>query len=99
MDIEAFKDKYEHKKVIENTNSVEIIRAANIFGFNRNFRLDSVLNNFIFNGLVYKKILIYGNGDQKRPFASLNNLVKLLTRSVEGKKPQVFIILLNLMQV
>lgn len=73
-------------KLLKGNMNVEIVRAANIFGFNCNLRLDSVLNNFIFNGLVHKKILIYGNGDQKRPYASLNNLVKLLTISITEKE-------------
>ncbi len=78
-------------KLLENKMDVEIIRAANIFGFNSNLRLDSVLNNFIFNGLVYKKILIYGDGDQKRPYASLNNLITVLIDSMnDNRNPTLY---------
>lgn len=77
-------------RLLESEMKVEIVRAANIFGFNYNLRLDSVLNNFIFNGLVHKKILIYGSGDQKRPYASLNNLVEFLAGSItENTKPSL----------
>lgn len=53
-----------------------IVRAANVFGFNACLRLDSVLNNFIFQAITQKKILIYGNGEQKRPFIFLKRLIQ-----------------------
>src|SRR5690606_21719615 len=57
---------------------VTIIRSGNVFGFNSGFRKDLVLNNFIFNGLIKKKITIYGNGQQIRPFTFLDTLCETL---------------------
>jgi UDP-glucose 4-epimerase len=75
------KSKLEGEKymsLLKNDFEVGIIRSANVFGFNQGFRNDSVLNNFIFNGIVYNKILIYGDGTQFRPFVSLEKLVEVL---------------------
>ena len=66
---------------------VSIIRSANVFGFNPSFRLDSVLNNFIFHGVVDNKILIYGNGLQSRPFISLNELITHLLAEAAQEIP------------
>lgn len=82
------KSKLEGEKfvnLLENQCQVSIVRSANVFGFNPSFRMDSVLNNFIFHALVDKKIIIYGNGTQKRPFVSLQKVVEelLLTLSTQ----------------
>lgn len=72
------KSKFEGEKYItllKDHCEVGIIRSANVFGFNNGFRNDSVLNKFIFNSIVHKKILIYGDGTQCRPFVSLESLV------------------------
>lgn len=57
---------------------IHILRAANVFGFNPSFREDSVLNHFIFHGIVHNKILIYGDGSQLRPFVPLPDVVQAL---------------------
>jgi UDP-glucose 4-epimerase len=67
-----------YARLLENQCKVNIIRSANVFGFNSGFREDSVLNHFIFNGLVTNKILVYGDGSQKRPFVSLDHVVDKL---------------------
>jgi UDP-glucose 4-epimerase len=63
-------EKFVH--LLEDRCKVNIIRSANVFGFNNSFRSDSVLNKFIFHGIVEHKILIYGDGSQQRPFVSLD---------------------------
>lgn len=65
-------------QLLANSCKVHIVRSANVYGFNTNFRADSVLNHFIFHAITDKKILMYGNGAQQRPFVSLNNLNALL---------------------
>lgn len=65
-------------QLLKDKCQVNIVRSANVFGFNNNFRQDSVLNNFIFQALVDKKILIYGDGSQQRPFVSLETCVQQL---------------------
>ena len=50
------------------------LRSANVFGYNPMVRLDSVINKFMFDALVYNKIKIHGSGNQLRPFISLNGI-------------------------
>src|SRR5690606_24501870 len=69
-------------QLLQNSCEVSIVRSANVYGFSPNFRIDSVLNNFIFHAIVDKKILIYGDGTQKRPFVSLQKVVDELLLTV-----------------
>lgn len=64
--------------LLEGHCAVHILRAANVFGFNPSFREDSVLNHFIFHGIVHNKILVYGAGSQSRPFVPLEEAVAAL---------------------
>lgn len=81
------KSKLEAEKfvcLLENQCKVNIVRSANVYGFNPCFRADSVLNHFIFHGIVDHKILIYGNGTQKRPFVSLQQIVSQLLNTLNN---------------
>ncbi len=57
---------------------VDILRIANVFGYNRTVRHDSVINRFIFEALCYKQIQIFGTGNQVRPFVHIQYLTDLL---------------------
>lgn len=65
-------------QLLEGYCAVHILRAANVYGFNPSFREDSVLNHFIFHGIVHNKILVYGDGHQSRPFVPLGDVVSAL---------------------
>ncbi len=60
------------------------IRSANVFGYNPMVRLDSVINRFMFDALVYGKIKIHGTGNQLRPFISMDKLVDYITSLVQS---------------
>lgn len=62
--------------------SVSILRISNVFGFNKAVRLDNVINAFIFESIVRKKIIIYGTGDQKRSYTELSNVVHTIERHI-----------------
>jgi UDP-glucose 4-epimerase len=69
--------------------STHIVRLGNVFGFNPLFRIDSVINKFIVDSIVKNKVLIYGNGKQKRAFLSIRaaamQLVNLLDEEPEKR--------------
>jgi UDP-glucose 4-epimerase len=75
-------------RLLENDLSLSILRIGNIFGFNPMLRYDSVINRFMMDALIYKKIYIYGNGEQSRPFIHLNNVVNELIKLVSDKHPE-----------
>ncbi|HET8573277.1 MAG TPA: NAD(P)-dependent oxidoreductase [Edaphocola sp.] len=76
-------------RLLEGHCTVHILRAANVFGFNPSFREDSVLNHFIFHGIVHNKILIYGDGHQSRPFVPLADVVNALLALLDIPKSTV----------
>ncbi|MCW9709132.1 NAD-dependent epimerase/dehydratase family protein [Fodinibius salsisoli] len=80
------KSKYEAEKYVKALSEkceINVIRSGNIFGYNLCFRLDAVINNFIFESIVNKKIQIYGNGKQMRPFIHIDTLCMYLVDLLE----------------
>lgn len=80
------KSKYEAEKyirILSEKCSINVIRSGNIFGYNPCFRLDAVINNFIFESIVNKKIQIYGDGQQMRPFVHIDTLCSHLVGLLE----------------
>lgn len=55
-----------------------IFRSANVFGYNPCIRLDAVINQLMFSAINFKKILVYGDGSQIRPFIEINKLCEQL---------------------
>lgn len=65
--------------LLRDTCEVYIIRSANIFGYSRSMRFDSVINKFMFNAHFKKAIQLFGDGRQQRSFISIQHLVYLLS--------------------
>lgn len=63
--------------------SIQILRVANVFGYSRSMRFDSVINRFMFDAHYNKKIKVYGDGAQVRPFISIDHLVNRLVHFVK----------------
>jgi UDP-glucose 4-epimerase len=61
-----------------------IIRSANVFGYSRSMRFDGVMNRFVFDANFKRKLCINGNGSQRRPFISVEQLVDVLVAAVSG---------------
>ncbi|MDO5654794.1 MAG: NAD-dependent epimerase/dehydratase [Flavobacteriaceae bacterium] len=62
--------------ILSSKSQVYHLRLANVFGYNPMIRLDSVINRFMFEGLLYHKIKIHGSGNQFRPFISLDTVIQ-----------------------
>lgn len=73
-------------QLLENQSQVYMLRSANVFGYNPMVRLDSVINRFMFDALVYEKIKIHGSGNQLRPFISLATAVQQIAEFVLKNK-------------
>ncbi len=65
--------------LLQDQCDVFVLRSGNVFGFNPQVRLDAVINNFMFDALVYGKIKIFGKGNQKRPFIFIDTLTRQIT--------------------
>lgn len=70
-------------QLLPDSVQVDILRVANVFGYNRTVRVDSVINRFIFEALCYGRIQIFGNGNQVRPFVHIHHLAEVLNDLLE----------------
>ena len=78
-------------KILENQSKVYMLRSANVFGYNPMVRLDSVINRFMFDALIYKKIKIHGSGNQLRPFISIETISNEIKNFIlENKESGVY---------
>ena len=56
---------------------VNSLRNSTLFGFSNSMRLDLVINIFVLNIIKKKEIIIDGDGNQFRPFISVNDVCKI----------------------
>jgi len=66
---------------------VYIIRSGNVYGYNPSYRIDAVINRFMFNANFTGRIHINGNGEQSRSFIHVDRIARLLAGAVEGNFP------------
>ena len=55
-----------------------ILRLGNVYGYSKSMRFDSVINKFVFESNFFKRIKVFGNGNQLRSFIHINRLTQLL---------------------
>ncbi len=87
------KSKWEGEKYLQNIQNADlyVLRSANVFGPNPCMRKDSVINKFILDALLYKRIMIDGNGDQKRAFIHIDSLIHSIMEAFTGTlKPGIY---------
>lgn len=66
-------------RLLDQHTDINIIRSANVYGYSRSMRFDSVINRFMFDAHFTNRITVYGSGRQERPFISISYLAQLLT--------------------
>lgn len=65
-----------------------LLRASNVFGYNRRWRTDAVINKLFCDALLTNRITLYGNGQQFRPFVHVKSLAASIKDwVVEGSAP------------
>lgn len=85
-------------QLLEEEMQVDILRVANVFGYNRTVRHDSVINRFIFEALCYGQIQIFGSGNQIRPFVHIHHLTELLNDQLEPIQDHAGLKISNVLQ-
>ena len=63
---------------------VHILRVANVYGYCRSMRFDSVINKFMFEANYSNRIRIFGDGDQRRSFVHVDRLSEYLSGLVNS---------------
>ncbi|MBO6792756.1 MAG: NAD-dependent epimerase/dehydratase [Balneolaceae bacterium] len=68
------------KEILRLSDSVKvnIVRSANVFGYSRSMRFDSVINRFMFDANFNNRIKVFGDGRQHRAFISIEVLCQIL---------------------
>jgi UDP-glucose 4-epimerase len=59
---------------LQNKMKIQVIRSGNVYGYNPAYRIDAVINRFIFEAHFQGRISIQGSGDQQRSFIHVNKL-------------------------
>ena len=62
----------------KNNFKVNCLRNSTLFGFSNSMRLDLVVNVWVYNLIHNKNIIIDGDGEQYRPFLSLNDVTNFI---------------------
>ena len=70
---------------------VNSLRNSTLYGFSNSMRLDLVINIFVLNILKKKEIKIDGDGNQYRPFISVNDVCNIYDLLIERDKLPSFI--------
>lgn len=76
----------EEVRLLSKSTEVQIMRCANVFGYSRSMRFDSVINRFMFDAHFKNRIKVYGDGAQLRPFISINKLVDAIEKNIFTKE-------------
>lgn len=61
---------------------VHVIRAGNVYGYNPAYRIDSVINRFIFEAHFEGRISVQGSGEQQRSFIHVDKLANALRQLI-----------------
>lgn len=62
-----------------------ILRSGNVYGYNPAYRIDAVINRFLFEANYRGSIRINGSGEQNRAFIHVNKLARIITEVIDQK--------------
>ncbi|HJW31371.1 MAG TPA: NAD-dependent epimerase/dehydratase [Saprospiraceae bacterium] len=82
------RSKWEGEKqlnVLHRDRKVFILRSGNVYGYNPSYRIDAVVNRFMFQANFLGKITVNGNGDQHRSFIHVDKVANTLVQVIDGK--------------
>ena len=81
------RSKWEGEKqlnVLKKDRQVFILRSGNVYGYNPSYRIDAVVNRFLFQANFQGKITVNGSGDQHRSFIHVDKVANAIVRVVDG---------------
>lgn len=82
------RSKYEGEKqlnVLQRDRQVFILRSGNVYGYNPSYRIDAVVNRFMFQANFIGKITVNGSGDQHRSFIHVDKTANAIVQVVNGQ--------------
>lgn len=66
---------------------VQVIRSGNVYGYNPAYRIDAVINRFIFEAHFEGRVSVQGSGEQHRSFIHVDKLATGLRQLLQSEQP------------
>jgi UDP-glucose 4-epimerase len=77
----------DHVRRLADRARVHIVRSGNVYGHNPAFRIDAVINRFLFEANFNGRITVHGSGDQARAFIHVDKAARVLAGLVSPAVP------------
>src|SRR5690606_35731724 len=74
-------------QLLASDRDLYILRSGNVYGYNPAYRIDAVINRFMFNANFLGRVQINGSGEQYRAFIHVNKIAHVIKEAVDGKLP------------
>ncbi|MEM9052548.1 MAG: SDR family oxidoreductase [Bacteroidota bacterium] len=75
----------EHISRIAGKKEVSIVRCANVYGYSKSMRFDSVINRFVFYAKNAGRVNINGSGEQARAFIPISRVADFIEKLIFAK--------------
>lgn len=66
---------------------VQLLRCANVYGYSKNLRMDTMVNQFVFDAHFTNRVALHGSPDHRMSHISVYRLVEVLARMVKRDMP------------
>jgi UDP-glucose 4-epimerase len=63
---------------LRNKMKIHVVRSGNVYGYNPAYRIDAVINRFIFEAHFEGRVSVQGSGEQQRSFIHVDKLATAL---------------------
>jgi UDP-glucose 4-epimerase len=81
--ISKLKGEQQVERLFDSSIQTIILRSGNVYGYGQSMRMDSVVNKFSFEANFNNKIVVHGDGEQKRCFIQINRLTKIIANILD----------------
>ena len=78
--------------------SPTIMRQGTVYGYSSRMRFDLVVNTFLKDAVVYKKLFLHGGGWQWRPLVDVADVARVHIIALEAKREDIHAEIFNVMQ-
>ena len=73
--------------ILDRDRKLFILRSGNVYGYNPSYRIDAVVNRFLFQANFLGKITINGSGEQHRSFIHVDKVAYAVAKIIGGDIP------------
>ena len=77
----------EHVLRLGEKQSVQVLRCANVYGYSKNLRFETLVNQFVFDAHFTGRVAVHGDPGHTMTHISLYRLVEVLARMVKREMP------------